>query len=119
MRFLPFCMMIVREEAIMELAKQEKKELLKRWKAEQNKKYLLNKTKVRQLFRFLQKELKKEPCDHTLKKTAQWVGEHCPPDKLEPILQEMRDMGGFATAKCCSTAMSATRSNDLRDFSTP
>ena len=95
MLFLPCCMMIVREEATMELSKQEKKELLKRWKAEQNKKYLLNKTKVRQLFRFLQKELKKEPCDHTLKKTAQWVGAHCPPDKLEPILQEMRDMGGF------------------------
>lgn len=66
-----------------------------KWKAEQNKKYLLNKTKVRQLFRFLQKELDKEPCDHTLKKTAQWVGAHCPPDKLEPILQEMRDMGGY------------------------
>ena len=42
-----------------------------------------------------QKELNKEPCDHTLKKTAQWLGEHCPPEKLEPILQEMRDMGGF------------------------
>ena len=75
MRFLPCCMMIVREEATMELSKQEKKELLKKWKAEQNKKYLLNKTKVRQLFRFLQKELNKEPCDHTLKKTAQWLGE--------------------------------------------
>ena len=49
----------------MELSKQEKKGLLKKWKAEQNKKYLLNKTKVRQFFRFLQKELSKEPCDHS------------------------------------------------------
>ena len=50
-----------------ELSKQQKKELLHKWKAEQNKKYLLNKSSVRKLFSYLKKELSKEPCDHSLR----------------------------------------------------
>ena len=79
----------------MELSKQEKKALLKSWKAEQNKKYVLNKTKVRQLFRFLDNELSKVPCDNSLCKTQLWISEHCPPEKMKGILQEIREMGGY------------------------
>lgn len=79
----------------MELSKQEKKDLLKKWKAEQDKKYCLSKAKVRQLFRFLEKQLRTTPCDHSLRHTEQWICEHCPPEKKESILHEIREMGGF------------------------
>ena len=77
------------------LSKQQKKELLQKWKAEQNKKYILNKASVKRLFSFLRKELSKEPCDHSLRRTEQWIDAHCPPEKKEGIIQELKDMGGF------------------------
>ena len=67
---------------------------MQKWKAEQNKKYLLNKSSVKKLFSYLRKELSKEPCDHSLRKTERWLEEHCP-EKKESIIQELRDMGGF------------------------
>lgn len=44
-----------------DLTKEQKKEILRKWRADQNKKYLLSKTNVRKLFRYLNKELEKEP----------------------------------------------------------
>ena len=78
-----------------ELTKEQKKELLRNWRAEQKKKYPLNKTNARRLFSHLRKELSKLPCDHTLKHTEQWIDAHCPPEKKEGILEEIREMGGY------------------------
>ena len=78
-----------------EVSKQHKKELLQKWKAEQNKKYILNKTSVKKLFSYLKRELSKEPCDHSLRRTERWIDAHCPPEKKEGIIQELHDMGGF------------------------
>ena len=79
-----------------DLTREQKKELLRKWRADQNKKYLLSKTNARKLFRYLNKELEKEPCDHTARRTETWLDAHCPPEKKEGILAEMRGMGG-----CC------------------
>lgn len=64
-----------------DLTKEQKKELLRKWRADQNKKYLLSKTNVRKLFRYLNKELEQEPCDHTMRRTEAWLDAHCPPEK--------------------------------------
>ena len=77
-----------------DLTKEQKKELLKKWKADQNRKYVLNKASVKRLFASLRKELSAEPCDHSLKKTEQWIDAHCPPEKKESILREIAEMGG-------------------------
>ena len=77
------------------LSKEEKRALLKKWKADQNKKYVLSKTRVRKLFGFLEKKLEEEPCDHTLRFTTEWIQNNCKPEQKEAILQELRDMGGY------------------------
>ena len=78
-----------------DLTKEQKKELLRKWKAEQNKRYVLRKTNVKKLFRFLSSELAEDPCDHTLRRTEAWIDAHCPPEKKESILQEINEMGGY------------------------
>lgn len=78
-----------------ELTKEQKKEMLRKWRADQKKKYLLNKTNARKLFSYLRRELSKAPCDHTLKNTEKWIDEHCPPEKKDGILEEIKEMGGF------------------------
>ena len=78
-----------------DLTKEQKKAMLRKWRAEQNRKYLLSKTNVRKLFRYLNRELEQEPCDHTARRTEAWLDAHCPPEKKGGILAEMRDMGGY------------------------
>lgn len=78
-----------------ELSKEEKKALLRQWKAEQNKKYVLSKTRVQKLFRFLEKQLEATSCDHTLKHTEQWLNKNLPPEKTANALTEMQEMGGY------------------------
>lgn len=56
-----------------ELSKEEKKALMKKWKAGQNKKYILSKTKTQKLFRYLETQLHHTPCNHTLCHTEQWL----------------------------------------------
>ena len=78
------------------LTKEEKKALMKKWKAEQNKKYILSKTRVRKLFRFVDKKLEEaEGCDNTMRFTLEWIRSNCKPEQEEAILQEMQDMGGY------------------------
>ena len=78
-----------------ELSKEEKKALLKKWKAAQNKKYILSKTKERSLFRYLEVQLLKTACDNTLHFTEQWLENNLPPEKIESVIAEIHEMGGY------------------------
>lgn len=78
-----------------ELSKEDKKALLKRWKAAQNKKYVLSKTRVRSLFRYLESQLSETPCDHTLHFTEQWLVKNIPQEKIKSVITEINEMGGY------------------------
>ena len=78
-----------------ELSKEDKKALLKKWKDAQNKKYILSKTKVRSLFRYLEAQLLKTACDNTLHFTEQWLENNLPPEKIESVIAEIHEMGGY------------------------
>ncbi len=77
------------------LSKEEKKALMNKWKASQNKKYILSKAKLQKLFRYLEAQLEIAPCDHTLHHTEQWLKDNLPQDKIETVIAEMEEMGGY------------------------
>lgn len=78
-----------------ELSKEEKKALMKNWKAAQNKKYILSKTKTQKLFRYLETQLGNAPCGHTLCYTEQWLIDNLPQEKVYSVIAEMKEMGGY------------------------
>ena len=78
-----------------ERSKEDKKALLKKWKAAQNKKYILSKTKVRKLFQYLESQLSETPCDNTLHFTEQWLTNNLPQEKIESVIAELNEMGGY------------------------
>lgn len=78
-----------------ELSKEEKKALVKKWKATQKKKYILSKIKAQKLFRYLEAQLEATPCDNTLHFTEQWLEDNIPQEKIENIITEIKDMGGY------------------------
>lgn len=77
------------------LSKEEKKELMKKWKAQQNRKCILSRARVKKLFDFLEKKLEEESCDETLRFTREWLSANIPLEKQEAALAEMADMGGY------------------------
>lgn len=77
------------------LSKEEKKALMRKWKAEQNKKYLLCKTKAKKMFKYIETQLAINPCDHTLNNTEQWLKNNFPQEKAENIIAEIKEMGGY------------------------
>ena len=77
------------------LSKEEKKLLLKQWKASQNKKYMLSKAKVQKLFHYLEVQLAGNPCNHTLHFTGQWLEHHLPPEKIGKVIAQIKGMGGY------------------------
>ena len=52
-----------------DLSKEEKRAMMKKWKAAQEKKYILSKAQVKKYFAFLENVLEQQPCDHTLRYT--------------------------------------------------
>ncbi len=78
-----------------ELAKAEKKALMKKWKDSQNKKYILSKTKAQKLFRYLETRLNDTPCNCTLCYTEQWLKDNISEEKIKSIIAEMKEMGGY------------------------
>ena len=74
------------------LSKEEKKLLLKQWKASQNKKHMLSKTKVQKLFHYLEVQLAGNPCNHTLHFTGQWLERHLPPEKIGKVIAQIKGM---------------------------
>lgn len=77
------------------LSKEEKKALMKKWKATQIKKYVLSKTRVEKLFDYLETQLAADPCDHTLRRTEQWLRDHLPQEKIQLVITEIKEMGGY------------------------
>ncbi len=59
-----------------DLSKEEKRAMMKKWKAAQEKKYILSKAQVKKYFAFLENVLEQQPCDHTLRYTQKWLAEH-------------------------------------------
>lgn len=80
------------------MTKDEKKALLKQWKAKQEKKYILKKPEARSLFKYINKGLDKAPCDDTLKLTREWLAKKYDGDseKIEAVISELDEDGG-----CC------------------
>ncbi len=77
------------------LTKEEKKLLMREWKTSQKKEYLLSKDEVEKLFIYLEAQLEKTPCQHTRMHTKQWLSNNQPQDRIEDILNEMEEMGGY------------------------
>lgn len=96
-----------------ELSKEEKKALLKKWKAAQNKKYMLSKTKVRSLFHYLELQLSKTACDHSLRFTEQWLEKNLPPEKTEGVIAEIREMGGYCD---CEVLLNCYEKYDIETY---
>lgn len=92
-----------------ELSKEEKKAMMKKWKAEQKKKYILSKTQVKKLFTFLEKELGQEPCNHTMCHTEKWIKDNCK-GKEKDIIREMQEMGGYCD---CEVLMNCYERYDI------
>lgn len=78
-----------------DMSKEEKKALMKKWKAAQNKKYILSKARAQKLFRYLETELENTPCNHTLCYTEQWLKDNLPQEKIDSVIIEMKEMGGY------------------------
>lgn len=78
-----------------DMSKEEKKALMKKWKAAQNKKYILSKARAQTLFRYLEAELENTACNHTLRYTEQWLKDNLPQEKIESVITEMKEMGGY------------------------
>lgn len=93
-----------------ELTKEEKKALLRQWKAAQNKKYILSRTKAQKLLRHLDGRLAETPCDNTLRLTEQWLAAHVPPERREQVLAELREMGGYCD---CEVLMNCYEHYDI------
>ncbi len=79
------------------MSKEDKKALLRQWKAKQNKKYILKKAEAKSLFNHLRKNLAKSECDHTLRFAMQWLVKKYGDDeaKIAEVVQEFKDDGGF------------------------
>lgn len=91
------------------LSKEERKAMMKKWRATQEKKYILSKAQVQKCFAFLEKELEQEPCDHTMRRTERWIRDNCE-GAAEGIIREMREMGGYCD---CEVLMNCYESYDI------
>lgn len=77
------------------LSKNEKKELVKKWKESQKEQYILNQSKVQELFQYLEEQLEITPCKHTLHFTKKWLKKNIDPKDIERVIDEMEEMGGY------------------------
>lgn len=93
-----------------ELSKEKKKALMKKWKTAQKKKYMLNKTQVKKLISFLETKLEEEPCNHTMRYTEKWIRENCDSGKVEAVITEINEMGGYCD---CEVLMNCYERYDI------
>ncbi len=74
----------------------DQKRLLKdSWKKKHKPVYILNKTNVKEMFNWIDNQLSNFPCDHTLKYAEQWLLKNIQPAKLNDIIDELKNMGGY------------------------
>ena len=93
-----------------ELSKQEKEARLKQWRTAQNRQYILSKAKVQKLFYYLETQLGKTPCNHTLRHTVQWLNNNLPQEKVKSAIKEMKEMGGYCD---CEVLMNCYERYDI------
>ena len=74
-----------------DLSKEEKRAMMKKWKAAQEKKYILSKAQVKKYFAFLENVLEQQPCDHTLRYTQKWLAEHYKGGNIDDIIEEIKE----------------------------
>lgn len=80
----------------MTLSKEQKKALLNAWKEKQKKVYILKKRDAKSLFSYLNRQLAKTACDHTLTHAQTWLEKKYPDEaQREAILREWQEEGGF------------------------
>lgn len=79
------------------MTKEEKRAMLRAWKEKQEKKYILKKREAASLFKYLNKNLEKNSCDHTMKYTMEWLENKfsTQEETITAILEEVNDDGGF------------------------
>lgn len=79
------------------MTKGENKALMRAWKEKQNKPYILKKANVKSLFNYLRKCLDKEPCNHTLIHTIEWLKKKYVDNNaiIDRVLDEIREDGGY------------------------
>ena len=77
------------------LSKEEKRAMKKQWEEDQREEYLLSIEQVTELFSYLEDELNKEPCNHSLLKTENWLLNHFEDEQRSSILHEIQEMGGY------------------------
>lgn len=77
------------------LSKEENNILKKERKAEQERKYVLSQKSVQELFEYLEEQLDKSGCDHTLHHTKQWLIDNISEKMHTDIIEEIADMGGY------------------------
>ena len=95
---------------MVDLSKEEKRAMKKQWKEDQQEEYLLSKEQVIELFTFLEEELDKDPCNHTLEKTEKWLLNHFEDEQRSSILHEIQEMGGYCD---CEVLMNCYEDYDI------
>ncbi len=93
-----------------DLSKEEKRAMMKKWKAAQEKKYILSKAQVKKYFAFLENVLEQQPCDHTLRYTQKWLAEHYKGGNIDDIIEEIKEMGGYCD---CEALMNCYEQYDI------
>lgn len=79
----------------MALSKEEKKLLMKQYKETNKVELILEKEKVADLFAFIENQLEKTPCDHSLKYTEEWLKSNVSEDMRGAVIAEIERMGGY------------------------
>ena len=77
------------------LSKEEKKKIMKLWEADQNSEHILSEENVQELFEYIEEQLANSGCDHTLLHTKQWLKDHISPKKIDSVIAEITDRGGY------------------------
>lgn len=77
------------------MTKDEKKDLMRKWKESQDRKYFLSREQAVKLFRYVEKCLQENGCDETTRFTKKWIDNNVLPEKRKDVLGEMAAMGGY------------------------
>lgn len=80
----------------MSLSADEKKALKKAYIEKQNRKYVLKKSEAKKLFKYLRTSLAKIDCDHTLKRTNEWLENNViDEERRGQVIGEIKADGGY------------------------
>ena len=77
------------------MTKQKKKEKVRLWKESQRSDCLLTKEEAASLLEFLEEQMDKSACDHTLRSTRLWLEKNISEEMTESVIQEITTMGGY------------------------